>query len=103
VSKVILNLGYCIDAALGRLCKFPFSSIIILVTRLFVDLPEQGSYTSLFAAAAPAVRQDSALYRGSYLAPYGKLIPASILANDEGLSKTLWLTSEQVLKDFYGL
>ncbi|KAI5479633.1 hypothetical protein MNV49_003143 [Pseudohyphozyma bogoriensis] len=54
--------------------------------------PEKGAATSLFAATASVVRDESGRYGGKYLTPYGKITQPNKLATD-GLAATLWDTT----------
>ncbi|KXN81562.1 hypothetical protein AN958_04445, partial [Leucoagaricus sp. SymC.cos] len=95
--------GVHTETALDGLRKLPLSFILIPITRLFSDLPEKGSFTSIFAAASPAIRKNPKLYRGSYLEPYGKISLPSPQAQDLILARSLWQTTENILKERYGI
>ncbi|ORY27906.1 NAD-P-binding protein [Naematelia encephala] len=60
--------------------------------------PLQGASASLFAAASPIVRENSALYRGAYLTSFGKISKPSQLGQDNQLARHLWATSEAVVE-----
>lgn len=60
--------------------------------------PSEGAYTPLFAATSAEVAADRDKYKGKYLEPYGKLVDMSKDGKDEGLARTLWGTSERILK-----
>ncbi|KAI0074940.1 NAD-P-binding protein [Panus rudis PR-1116 ss-1] len=95
--------GVLTDTALEGLRKSRFPSLRIRLSRLFADEPEQGSFTTLFAAASKAVAQNPEKYCGQYLAPYGKIATPSALARDPKLASTLWTTTEKILRDVYGV
>lgn len=62
----------------------------------------EGGYTPLFAATSAEVAASRDKYKGRYLEPYGKLVEMSKESKDEGLARTLWGTSESVLKGVLG-
>lgn len=87
----------------GFLSSFPLSFVLKSIVSLIELKPEQGSYTSLFAAASPLVRDKLDLYRGSYLVPEGRISPSTEAGNSLDLARKLWETSEGIIKDTYGL
>ncbi|KAJ2932412.1 hypothetical protein H1R20_g4707, partial [Candolleomyces eurysporus] len=60
--------------------------------------PDVGSYTTLFAAASPLVKEQPEVFKGAYLGPIAKLGKASDNAEREDLGVELWDTTESVLK-----
>ncbi|EMD32269.1 hypothetical protein CERSUDRAFT_88268 [Gelatoporia subvermispora B] len=64
----------------------------------FAD-PSKGSYTTVFAAAAPAVRADPDKYKGAYLEPVAKIGKPSADATNAALATELWETTEKILVD----
>ncbi|CAL1696221.1 unnamed protein product [Somion occarium] len=95
--------GVLTDSALDQLRKLPLSGLLIAISRLFSYEPEEGSFTTLYAAASPAVRQNPAAYRAKYIAPITKVVEPSTQARNPNLAKTLWNSTEKILKDVYGL
>ncbi|EMD32270.1 hypothetical protein CERSUDRAFT_99662 [Gelatoporia subvermispora B] len=67
-------------------------------TVLFSDV-SKGSYTAVFAAAAPAVRADPDAYMGAYLVPVAKIAKPSADARNAALAAELWETTERILVD----
>ncbi|CAL1709882.1 unnamed protein product [Somion occarium] len=95
--------GVLTDSALERLKQSAIPRLRIAISRLFADEPEQGSFTTLFAAASKEIAKDKGKYRAKYLAPYGKIVEPSKLAKDETLANNLWGTTQKVLKEIYGI
>lgn len=60
--------------------------------------PDEGAWTSIFAAASPEVRKDAQRYHGSYLVPVGQASKASRQAEDPQLAEDLWRVSEEALE-----
>lgn len=71
----------------------------IWVTYPFCVTPFQGEFTSLFAATSAEVAANRKKYKGAYLVPYGKISSVTKEARDLVLAKTLWETSEKVVRD----
>ncbi|EIM89871.1 NAD-P-binding protein [Stereum hirsutum FP-91666 SS1] len=65
----------------------------------FSATPLQGAFTSLFAATSEEVAAAREKYKGAFLVPYGKLLKLTKEATDPVLAKTLWETSEGVVRD----
>ncbi|OCH93974.1 NAD-P-binding protein [Obba rivulosa] len=59
----------------------------------------EGAYTSVFAAASPAVRAEPEKYKGAYLVPVAQVGQPSADARDPALAAELWATTEKVLAD----
>ena len=54
-------------------------SNVVYVTGLPVsDVPEIGAYTSVFAAAAPAVKKERDKFGGAHIEPIGKVVKPSV-------------------------
>ncbi|KIK70104.1 hypothetical protein GYMLUDRAFT_994181 [Collybiopsis luxurians FD-317 M1] len=70
------------------------------LVRLAIMAPEQGSHTSVFAAAAKVVREEKDKYEGAYLvdSPVGKITEPSAMAKDDGLADDLWSLTNKVLE-----
>jgi len=74
--------------------------ILIEVVTKHIFIPTtKGAYTSVFAAAAPEVREKPEVYKGAYLVPVAKLREASEDATNEELAKELWETTERILSE----
>lgn len=58
-----------------------------------------GAFTSLFAATSAEVAAAKEKYKGAFLMPYGKVTKVTKEARDPVLAKTLWETSERVIRD----
>ncbi|KAG2030211.1 hypothetical protein BDR03DRAFT_974815 [Suillus americanus] len=76
-----------------------FEFIVKPIVSLFLLRPDQGAYTSAFAAASEEVVKQREKYRGAYLTPVGKLTEPTKLAKDEGLAKELWDTVDKFLEE----
>ncbi|KAJ8483133.1 hypothetical protein ONZ45_g14712 [Pleurotus djamor] len=82
---------------------FPLRFITSPLTRMVLYTPEQGSYTSLFAAASKKIRDSKETYEAAYLEPFTKLANPLKEATDANFADELWATTEVVLKDLGGL
>lgn len=60
--------------------------------------PDVGSYTTLFAAASPLIKEQPEIFKGAYLRPVAQLGKASDNAEREDLGTELWETTEKVLE-----
>lgn len=60
---------------------------------------EVGAYTSVFAAAAPAVKEKPEIYKGAYLSPVAKIGSPLKRSNDLQLAIDLRNTTESILRD----
>lgn len=69
------------------------------IVSLFFSQPDQGAYTSAFAAASEEVAKQREKYKGAYLTPVAKLSEPTKVAKDEGLAKELWDTVEKFLEE----
>lgn len=82
------------------LSNFKFMAFITKpIVALFFSHPDQGAYTSAFAAASEEVAKQREKYKGAYLTPVAKLSETTKLAKDEGLAKELWDTVEKFLEE----
>lgn len=70
-----------------------------IFSALYMDTTEIGSYTSVFAAAAPIVRAEAEKYKATYLHPVGKIATPSQDALEEGLPEELWESTERILEE----
>ncbi|KAL1945760.1 hypothetical protein VTO73DRAFT_1762 [Trametes versicolor] len=60
-----------------------------------------GAYASSFAAASPIVKAERDKYKGAYLDPPGKIVPAPAPeVESKELAEELWATTETILKSF---
>ncbi|KAG1796067.1 uncharacterized protein HD556DRAFT_1362675 [Suillus plorans] len=73
--------------------------IIISIVSHFILSPDQGAYTSAFAAASEEVAKQREKYKGMYLIPFGKITDPTKVARDEGLAKELWDTVDKFLEE----
>ena len=63
--------------------------------------PNEGAYTSVFAAASPTVKTDRDKYKGAFLMPPGKLVESPLPELDNsGLAEEAWNTVETLLKEW---
>lgn len=62
---------------------------------------EQGSYTSLFAATSPKVREGGDKYKAAYLTPPNVITPLKRQALDEKLGVQLWTLTEQIVQEIF--
>ncbi|KAJ7612418.1 NAD(P)-binding protein [Mycena rosella] len=76
---------------------FPLSRLFNLLFSAFLDSPDEGASTSLFAAASPLVRADPDKYRGQYLMPVGTLT-SSASTRDAEMAVRLWSNTESFLQ-----
>ncbi|KAF9467316.1 hypothetical protein BDZ94DRAFT_1249065 [Collybia nuda] len=79
--------------------RMPFPKLSEWLLRTFASSPDEGSWTSLFAAASPIVLAESGEYKGSYLMPVGKISKGSKQAQSPELAKELWASTEIFLQD----
>lgn len=67
----------------------------------FLLAASDGAYASVFAAASPIVKAEREKYKGAYLDPPGKIVPAPAPeAESKELAEELWATTETILKSF---
>ncbi|EIM89854.1 NAD-P-binding protein [Stereum hirsutum FP-91666 SS1] len=72
---------------------------VLYLTYPFAITPLQGAFTSLFAATSAEVAAARETYKGKYLVPFGEVGALTKEARDPALAKTLWETSESVVRD----
>ena len=80
--------------------SWPVGKTLLLISRLTFMNVVDGSYTVLFAAAAPEVRKEVDRYKGAYLIPIAKLSTPSPQAQNEELAQELWDTTERFVKEW---
>ncbi|KAL6306000.1 NAD-P-binding protein [Sparassis latifolia] len=78
--------------------------VVSTLFSLLVDVgwatPSKGAYTSVFAAATPAVRAQPDVYKDAYLEPPGKLgSPPNQDAKSPELAEELWNTTVEILSN----
>jgi len=78
--------------------RWPFPRVSRWLVNLFFATPDRGAFTSLIAAASPAVWADPQKYKGAYLQPVGELVEPSDQAKDPKLAEELWRTTENYLE-----
>lgn len=72
----------------------------LLIGRFFLTASD-GAYASSFAAASPIVKAERDKYKGAYLDPPGKIVPAPAPeVESTELAEELWATTETILKSF---
>ncbi|KAI0730003.1 NAD-P-binding protein [Fomitopsis betulina] len=72
--------------------------VYAFIANAFFTSPEKGAYSTVFAAASPAVREDPK-YKGGYIVPPGKLGNVYAPCDDHELGKELRETTEKLLTD----
>lgn len=72
------------------------------IARRWGMTPEQGAYTTLFAATAPEIREEREKYDGKYLVPFGKVQRPKKGARGEKKAKVLWESTERIMDDLLG-
>ncbi|TFK39290.1 hypothetical protein BDQ12DRAFT_722666 [Crucibulum laeve] len=83
--------------------RTPIPLLASLVMGIFFLTPEEGAYTSCFAAASPKLREEPDKWAGVYLEPVGKRGKISQNAKRDELARELWETTEMILKDVVGI
>ncbi|KAJ7584977.1 NAD(P)-binding protein [Mycena floridula] len=94
-SNICIHPGM-VDTFSDRLPLQPLSKLLF---KLFVRQPDEGAYTSCFAAAAKEVRDQPEKYKGKYLGPVAKLETPGLNARNKDLGKELWETTETLLRN----
>ncbi|KZP08211.1 NAD(P)-binding protein [Athelia psychrophila] len=89
--------GVLTEGAQKMMGAYPLGGLILKILPLFTTPIDRAADPSLFAAASPAVRANAAAFKGAYLMPVGKITKPSADAQDAGLARDLWATSEQQL------
>lgn len=79
--------------------RFSFSGALNLLMRVIAMAPDEGAYTSVFAAGSPVVREQAEKYNGSYLEPPGRITKPAPNALKVELQDELWNTTEKYLED----
>ncbi|KAM0276838.1 hypothetical protein ACHAQH_006314 [Verticillium albo-atrum] len=69
-----------------------------LVKGNFLSL-EEGSGHTIFAAAAPKIREDEEAYKGQYMLPLGKVSKLHPLVDDDEQIQGLWENSEAAINE----
>lgn len=80
--------------------SLPMGKLLVWIAKIFFVSSDVGAYTSAFAAASVKVREDREKYKGKYIVPYGKVETPSVDAQDAGLAKDLWDSTEELLAKF---
>jgi NAD(P)-dependent dehydrogenase (short-subunit alcohol dehydrogenase family) len=93
----------CVHPGVADTSKNKLPSLIkplgFLIMKLFFTNPNEGSHTSVIAAASPDVRENADMYKGAYLEPVGKVTHPSKVAQNAELSHELWATAETFLSN----
>jgi len=76
---------------------FRYQRLMSFVMGIFFKKPEEGSYTSCFAAASPTVRESAEKYKGAYFMPVGVITQPSPNSQRMDLQEELWETTEKYL------
>jgi len=76
-----------------------FKYLLLPLIYLLSYKPDQGAYTSVFAAASEEVSKQRDKYKGAYLVPMGKIADPTDFARDEELAKELWSSVEKFLEE----
>ncbi|KAF8150191.1 hypothetical protein B0H34DRAFT_679082 [Crassisporium funariophilum] len=74
-----------------------FARLTQFLTWLFFKHPDEGAFTSVFAAASPLVHESPEKYKGAYLVPVGKIVQTAENARKVDLQDELWETTEKYL------
>ncbi|KAL4248548.1 NAD(P)-binding domain superfamily protein [Abortiporus biennis] len=61
--------------------------------------PDIAAHNSVFAAAAPIVKEKPKIYKTCYLDPIAKIGDVTAVAKDEALQKELWETTERLVEE----
>lgn len=73
--------------------------ILLPVVKLGAYPPNEGAYTSLFAATSTVIKADKRRYAGAYLTPFGAIAQPSKEARDPVAARNLWETTERVVSE----
>jgi hypothetical protein len=68
-----------------------------LIMKIFFKDPDEGAYTSVFAAASPDIKERPDAYKGAYLEPVGKFFTLGKTVRNPTLGPELWTTTETFL------
>lgn len=83
--------------SIGNNLKYPRLANFAL--SIVAKTPEEGCYTSLFAAASPKVTAEPEKYKGTYLTPVGVIDKQNPNALKLDLQDELWATTENYLSE----
>ncbi|KFY30881.1 hypothetical protein V493_01580 [Pseudogymnoascus sp. VKM F-4281 (FW-2241)] len=72
-----------------------FTPEMLPVIRKTMVSPDEGSYSSLFAATAREVSRKPEVYKGKYLAPVGQVTEPHVVAKKEEQVRAFWDTTER--------
>ncbi|KAG2034783.1 hypothetical protein BDR03DRAFT_964012 [Suillus americanus] len=98
ITVIAVHPG-AVDTWSDRPALSSFKFIVKPIVSLFFLRPDQGAYTSAFAAASEEVTKQREKYNGAYITPVGKLTEPTTVARDEGLAKELWDTVHKFLEE----
>lgn len=76
-----------------------FARLLNFLLWIFAKTPENGCYTTLFAAASPKVKAEPEKYKARYLVPDGVIQAPNPNALKLELQDELWETTERYLVD----
>ncbi|KAL0562901.1 hypothetical protein V5O48_019177, partial [Marasmius crinis-equi] len=78
---------------------WPLPWLMKPLVRLAIKSPERGAYTSVFAAAGKAVKEDRDKYKGVYLesSPVGRIAKPSAEATSETAGEKLYTLTQKLL------
>ncbi len=82
----------------GWAWRTPYPRLAAIAFKLFFIKPDQGAYTSCFAAASPLVKANPDKYKGQYIRPVGRIVAKNPNAAKVGLAEELWETTEKFLE-----
>ncbi|KAF8970394.1 hypothetical protein BDZ97DRAFT_1902081 [Flammula alnicola] len=78
--------------------KTSYPRLLGILMWIFATAPDEGAYTSCFAAASPFVLQEPKKYKSAFLEPVGKIGKAGDNALKVELQDQLWETTEKYLE-----
>ncbi|PPQ73000.1 hypothetical protein CVT24_001434 [Panaeolus cyanescens] len=96
VICVTLNPGL-VHTSVGNHVKY--ARLANLALWLFAKRPEEGSFTTLFAAASPKVKAEAEKYKATFLMPVGVISNPSPHVLKHDMQEDLWATTEKYLAD----
>ncbi|PPR08291.1 hypothetical protein CVT24_002449 [Panaeolus cyanescens] len=79
--------------------KVKYPRLANFALSIVAKTPEEGCYTTLFAAASPKVKAEPEKYKATYLTPVGVIDKANPNALKHDLQDELWATTEKYLQD----
>ncbi|KAG7446796.1 uncharacterized protein BT62DRAFT_893644, partial [Guyanagaster necrorhizus] len=71
----------------GWAWRAPYPRLATIVFKIFFIGPDQGAYTSCFAAASPLVKADPDKYKGQYIRPVGRIVAKNPNVAKAGLAE----------------